>query len=621
TTVSGVFTYIISKSTYIELGGAYFDTRHFSGDGVYKDNFSLYTLAGADNPRNLYDPAQGGYFSPAGWERYLGNTSDTAGLAQFLNDNSLNDYYIPADRYDPYGLYFAPGYVRRFYQTYHARYINPKINIVSQIDDHNLIKAGFEYRYHSLAYYENFESNRGVNANILNAYGYTHDAKENDAGNGGLLDGIRHPYDIAAYIQDKIEAEGLIVNAGLRFDFFNAQSKTLKDEQDPLGANQVPSGDPRARRADASDFSETKTESKVSPRLGIAFPVTDRTVFHFNYGRFFQQSNLTDLYYGTKIIEFKALNGSPTYNIQNPNLKPEETTSYEVGITQQIADNMRLNATAYYKDTKNLVNVRYTPTTAPGGAALYQVSNLDYGTIKGIDLGFEARRIGRVSGRLAYGLAFAEGTGSASRENFNAVWLGYETAKFTQPLSFDQRHTISANIDIRNQKGEGTGIFENAGLNVLVLARSGFPYTPTEAYNAAASNISISVPKDAPIDGVNTRSGPWTFRIDLKLNKEVDLGFFRTDFYLRVLNLLDTKNALAVYQATGDPNSDGYLGTSNGFNDQQLYDTDNKVYTTSEDFVNKYNDRLNGVDLNINGNSQRKYDTPREVRLGVIINL
>lgn len=628
TTLSGTLTYTFDKSTYMEVGGAYFTTEHFSGDGVFKDNFSLYKTAGDDNPRNLYDPESGGFIFPDGWSRWQGNAADTIGLSDFINSVykidgtdtiSYKPYFVAGDRYDPYGLYFAPGYARRFYQTYDASYINPKVNIVSQIDDHNQIKVGFEYRYHSLSYYENFQSNRDTNANIINAYGYKLDATKDKNGNGGLLDKERHPYDIAIYAQNKIESEGLIVNAGLRFDFFNANTKTLKDEKDPLGANQVPPGDPRARKADESDFLDTKIESQISPRLGIGFPVTDKTVFHFNYGKFFQQSNLTDLYYGTKLIEFKAVSGSPTYTVQNPNLKPEETTAYEVGVTHEVADNMRLNGTLYYKDTKNLVNVRYTGTTAPGGAALYLISNQDYGTIKGLDIGFEARRIGLFSGRLAYSLAFAEGTGSTSRENFNAAWLGYETAKFTQPLSFDQRHTISANIDMRTQKGEGPKFLENSGLNLLFLGRSGFPYTPSNKYNAAASTISISVPKDAPIDGVNTRYGPWTFRIDLKLNKEFDWGMFHTDFYVRVLNLLDTKNPFGVYQATGDPNSDGYLGTKLGVNDVKLYDTDNKVYSTGDDYTKRYNDRLAGVDVNVNGASQRKWDTPREVRLGVIV--
>jgi len=618
-TVSGTFTYTLDKSTFMQVGVAYFTTQHWSGDGVYRKDFDKYTLAGDDNPRNLYDSERGGFLFPAGWEKYQGNQSDTVGLAGYLSLNDLKPYYIPADRYDPYGFYWAPGYARRYYQTFIASYINPKINLVSQINEYHQVKLGFEYRYHSLSFYENFQANRGINGNIINAFGYTIDAKENENGEGGLLDAQRHPFDIAVYLQDKIEQEGLIVNAGIRFDFFNANTKALKDERDPLGANQVPSGDPRARKADESDFAQTKTESQISPRLGIAFPITDKTVFHINYGKFFQQSNLTDLYYGIKFIEFKALNGSPAISTQNPNLKPEQTTAYEVGINHQVADNIRFSVSAYYKDTKNLVNVRYTPTTAPGGAALYLLSNLDYGTIKGLDFGLEARRIGKISGRLAYSLSYAEGTGSASRENFNAVWLGFETAKFTQPLSFDQRHTLSANIDIRNQKGEGSKFLENAGLNVLFLVRSGFPYTPTEKFNAVPSNISVSVPKDAPLDGVNTRYGPWTSRIDLKLDKEFDWGIFKTDIYLRVINLLDTKNTLAVYQATGDADNDGYLGTSKGIDNIRLYDTDNKVYTTGTDFVDRYNERLNGADLSVNGNSQRKYDTPREVRLGVII--
>jgi len=625
TTISGALTYTFDKSTYMEVGGAYFMTKHFSGDGIFKDNISLYKTAGDDNPRNMYDAARGGYFLPSGWEKYQGNNTDTTGFATYLYGNPDSIYMIPADRYDPYGLYFAPGYARRYYQTYDASYINPKISLVSQLNENNQIKVGFEYRYHTLNYFETFEANRDTNGNLINAYGYTIAGEKNDNGSGKILDKARHPYDIAVYAQDKIEQEGLVVNVGVRYDLFHADQNSLKNPHDPLGGtiqsiiDQNPS-DPRLRRADEGDFEETSNRVQISPRLGVGFPITDRTVFHFNYGKFFQQPNLTDLYYGTKLIEFKALNGSPAISLQNPNLKPEETISYEVGVTHQVADNMRLSISAYYKDTKNLVNVQYIKNDAPGGAALYLLSNQDYGTIKGIDISYEARRIGIFSGRLAYSLAFAEGTGSASRENFNAAWLGFQTAKFTTPLAFDQRHTISGNIDIRSQKGETSSMLADAGINILVLARSGFPYTPTKTYPAVASNISVAVPKDNPIDGVNTRYGPWIFRIDLKLDKEIDWGLFRTDIYLRVLNLLDTKNYLGVYQATGDANSDGYLGTSLGTDNAKQFDTDKYIYTTGADFIQKYNDRLNGVDVSVNGASQRKYDSPREVRLGLILN-
>lgn len=620
TTVSALLTYTFNASTYTEIGGAFFDTRNHSGDGVFRDNLNAYKAVGLNNPRYLYDPVNGGFIIPEGWEKYQGYAADTTGMGEYLNANGYSNNFISASRYDPYGLYYAPGYAVGVFQTYHAQYYNPKFTVVSQVDAHNQIKVGGEYRYHSLSYYQNTAPYKGAGAELINAYGYTLDGKENEKGAGGILDGARHPWDIALYAQDKIESDGLVVNLGFRFDFFNANTKTLKDEKDPLGANQVPSGDPRQRTADPTDFADTKTESQISPRLGVAFPVTDQTVFHFNYGKFFQQSNLTDLYYGTRYIEYKAYNGSPAVSVQNPNLKPEETVSYEIGLTTQIGGNMRLGVSAYYKDIKNLTNILYTPTTAPGGAALLLVTNLDYGTTKGVDLSFEARQLGMLSGRIAYSLAFAEGTGSTSRENFNAAWLGFSTAKFVQPLQFDQRHTISVNLDLRKEENDG-GLFDNAGANILFAARSGFPYTPTKKFDAVFANISGGVPKDAPIGSVNSEYGPWNFSIDAKLDKEFDFGFGTVDIYLRVLNLLNTKNPTAVYQGTGDPYSDGYLGTKEGAFQTNLYDTDNKTYTTGDDFTKRYNDRLNGADLVLNGATARKHDNPREVRLGVIIGL
>ena len=57
-------------------------------------------------------------------------------------------------------------------------------------------------------------------------------ANETDAGLG--LNGAKNPINAALYVQDKFEWEGLVVNAGLRLDYFDYRTERLRDPQNPL---------------------------------------------------------------------------------------------------------------------------------------------------------------------------------------------------------------------------------------------------------------------------------------------------------------------------------------------------------------------------------------------------
>ena len=78
-------------------------------------------------------------------------------------------------------------------------------------------------------------------------------------------------------------------------------------------------------------YTSTSSKSMISPRLGASFPIFDKGVFHFSYGHFFQIPKFELLYYNADI----ALDRGGTGNIGvigNPDLEPEKTVSYEVGI-------------------------------------------------------------------------------------------------------------------------------------------------------------------------------------------------------------------------------------------------------------------------------------------------
>jgi outer membrane receptor protein involved in Fe transport len=449
--------------------------------------------------------------------------------------------------------------------------------------EHHTGKAGVEYRYHTLRRLQNlfpvnsYKDPRSAAWDSVSTadqayidvdhYGYSQDGTQKV--NSGL-DGAKHPIDATVYLQDKYEREDFVVRGGIRYDYLAARTKRLKNEALPLG--------PDRTRLDPEDLIDSKAWNKISPRLGVGFPIGQGLLFHANYGKFFQQPNLENLYVSYQYLEHKVATGGYFFPFGNPSLEPEETTAYEIGATRQMATNASLDVAMFYKDVQNLTEVQNIPAS-PNNYSSYR--NKDYGTIKGIDVSFDLRRTNNLAANVFYTLSFASGTGSAPNTQRNIAWTAgpnVRPPKLTSPLDFDQRHKLTVNADWRLDKGAGPAFgsahpFEHSGINVLVNVASGFPYTPVKSYDEV-SLAATSVEPDAPL---NSGRSPWTFRVDLKANKTFALSRFDVDFYVWVLNLFDRRNPLAVYEASGDAFSTGWLATPTGQSsyanpeDQALY--------------------------------------------------
>ncbi|HLE57747.1 MAG TPA: TonB-dependent receptor, partial [Rhodothermia bacterium] len=93
------------------------------------------------------------------------------------------------------------------------------------------------------------------------------------------------PVELSVYLQDKMEFTGLIVNAGLRFDYFEPDYRVPIDlTQSDL--EEIP--DPDNPGGFISNRKEAEVETQFSPRVGIAFPISSTGVMRFSAGMFFQ---------------------------------------------------------------------------------------------------------------------------------------------------------------------------------------------------------------------------------------------------------------------------------------------------------------------------------------------
>ncbi len=559
-----VATYSINQSSYLDAGLNYFDADRFTfTDGLGK---------------NLAN--------------YIGRTAGNTGFRSYYNDNVLQDIDRPT-------LGF-----RHDRDTYLAF----KTNYVNQIDKHNQLKAGADLARHTVRFLDILDTDNPISGSNINiGYRVNDDFSISEINKNNLEArelGATHPYSFASYLQDKLEYEGFVLRAGLRYDLFNAGVKRVKNladptgQQDPAQIGLVVGGRTLAGTLGPEDYTNSKNDYKISPRMSVSFPVSEKTQFRMSYGKFFQQPNLQDLYVSPDFLSRQSLSPPFAREIGNPNLAAERSTQYEVGVRRALSDRVAVDVSAYYKDIQALVN---STSFASQPNSLIIETNADEGVIQGVNLALEVRRTGKFQGRVAYTLQTAKGTGSGEASGFRSAWLGYSDAKFTSPLNFDQRHTINASLDIRNAKGEGpvvggNRLLENAGVNFQFSAASGLPYTPKTVIPIQLAGV----PSGKVLARRNSQNQPWTVRLDLKADKTITLGESRSlNIYIQVLNVLDRRNVLDVFDATGRADNDGFLSTTAG---QALPERTKQMYDLA---------------YNIDG---FRYDTPRQARLGLLFN-
>jgi outer membrane receptor protein involved in Fe transport len=548
--VNAKVTHNFGENAYYNLSGSYFYTERYMGDGEVFMSLNNYTRL-VSNPE---------------W--------DDNDLFREWTDSSHH-----ASEVDPSIAPDSPEdtvvYIPSYYQQYHHResaYIGFKGDINKQYGAHHTLKAGFDLQLHNIRRINvNPATNLGgFNYTRWDYYGY--DSLGNRYDGDEYTQKTKTPNNLGVFLQDRFEWRGLIIRGGLRYDRFDYNTLRIKDLDSPLN----PGDDPNdLDTLDRGDLDDSKVFQRLSPRLGVGFPISERTQLHVNYGIFYQRPNLTLLYLNYKFFEARTDAGS-YFAFSSPNLEPEQITQYEAGITHQLGMNTAFGITAYYKDVQDQAQIFHKPAS-PTAYDFY--SNTDYGTVKGIDFNLTMRRTRNIRLNLNYTLAWATGTGSYAGTQYNVAWKEPDNPpKVTNPLDYDQRHNIVGVIDVRTGKGEGPLLgdvypLENLSVNAIVQLASGTPYTPTNKYDAAREGIAVW---QTPTGSVNSANKPWTSNIDVKIERKFEIDKYVITPYIWVQNLLETENIFLVYEGTGRPDKTGWLETDPGIewastNDDSTY--------------------------------------------------
>jgi len=286
-----------------------------------------------------------------------------------------------------------------------------------------------------------------------------------------------------------------------------------------------------------------KPQTQWSPRVGISYPVTVNTVFHFSYGHFFQMPPFEAFVYNAR----KDL-GSAMPLVGNPKVKAQKTIAYETGLSQALPHDITLNLTVWYKDIRGLLS---TLQVRLGSNSYIVYTNTDYASVKGLDISLSKRFTREFGGSFNYTYSIAKGTNANPLGGYFSAYSQEEIPHQEYYLDFDQRHDFAADIYFHSDRNWGLGVgsfrpFSKLYATLILNAGSGLPYTPY-------------VDPTVRID-VNSGRMPWTFSVDARLKKGFTILGQNMSVFLEVENLTDYRNILYVYSRTGKPFDPGFSG-------------------------------------------------------------
>ncbi len=332
------WTHALSVKTFYDANFTVFHSDYEKGTGRRRDNSKIYKFG-----NNYYvDEAPFG-FEPASVAGIDGMRMG-AGMSNARDSSKVTSYYL-------------------------------KVDLNTQIDRRNNIKIGGEF---------------GVTQSKVNYARY--DAFLPRYNTQTLWN--ETPVRGAFYIQDKLEYELMIATLGLRIDYSHAGGEWFSYESDPY--NKAFSGTYVGGIDTLLQKEPTKHIFTFSPRLAVAFPVTENSKLYFNYGHFRQLPVPDDLY----LISYSGYTGQIT-RIGNPNSELQKTISYELGYEHNLFNQLLVRVAGYYKDI-TLQPKLVTYENFDGSVSYQRTEPTNYEDIRGFEITLNKNRGTWVRGFINY---------------------------------------------------------------------------------------------------------------------------------------------------------------------------------------------------------------------------
>ncbi|MCJ7812382.1 TonB-dependent receptor [bacterium] len=388
--------------------------------------------------------------------------------------------------------------------------MNVKGDLTSQIDKYNQIKTGFQF-------------------NMDDIHEYRGNWRDGWPDQNTTYDWKQKPIRVGAYLQDKIEFEGMIANVGLRLDYndpntdwfaiseryskyYSAKYKDVFEEEAPR--------------------EPAKGHVKISPRLGISHPISDNAKLYFNYGHFYSMPSSNDMY----SIRYRGV-GQGIQTIGNPSADIPVTVSYELGVEYDLMNMFLIHLAGYYKDSRHQTNsVRYVNATGTVDYNTYENNN--FSDVRGFELRIDKRWGAWFTGWIQY-TYMATSSGYLGRLTYyedlrTQMISGLQTPYPTKPLV---RPILRGNLALRIPRNWGPGPTVGGAklLGDLMISavytwqagsyRTWDPLTTYELINnlqwTASRTLDLRISKNLRVAGFNVQ-------LFADINNPLDWEIFRT---------------------------------------------------------------------------------------------
>jgi outer membrane receptor protein involved in Fe transport len=417
---------------------------------------------------------------------------------------SPEEYVKPTDPDRAFGFYYKGGDDDLFRRSRLTTTL-AKTDFTFQRGKRHEVKTGGEFKFHDISLFELDEPwlDRVERYNI-------------------------RPLEGGVYLQDKIEYDFFVLNAGLRFDFVDPRTTMWSDFENP-----------------ESQLIDVPMKSQLSPRIGLSHPITDKSIIYFSYGHFFQNPQYDLFYSDSRNLTPDNLDDLTTGMVGNRDIKPKKTVAYEIGVKQEITEDLGLGITAFFKDINNMIGQEFVRiTTEQSSYEYFYFTNIDYANIKGMEMTLDRRYNNHFAFDLNYTYSIAKGNYSFPRQAFWNVYWGVQEENQDYFLEFDRRHVISGDVTLDSEDWEGPEVLgfhplANTSFSAIVQYSSGFPYTPYSDLTDIQAEI-------------NSARQPWTGTVDLNIYKNLWNDTFKQTIFVEITNLFNRRNVLQVSTRTGE---------------------------------------------------------------------
>lgn len=360
------------------------------------------------------------------------------------------------------------------------------------------------------------------------------------------------------FVTDRVRYKGLIAEIGARFEYW-MPGKYVDDAV----------ADPRSqiREEIREEYLNSSTpifgrrfKFRFLPKISASFPIGPKQMLFFNYGHSTILPHPSYVYTG---LDPYYSDRSTVARLGNPNLNPEVTISYELGLKTEITDNDILTTSAYWRDNYDFItttSLLVKDVTGREVARSVRI-NSDYARIRGVEVGYLKRIDKWYQGQLSVAYMVATGQSASASESLKEI-LGegnrQDTREFYLPWGSPWDIKMNHVFILNNKNGYwGQKWINRMSFYVEGVFRTGIRYTPyiLEGYEPATGRPIYNQEQNPNSRYSELGRSKWW--VDVNFKKWWNIKGIQMAWTIEITNIFNVKNTARVNPVTGQAWEEG----------------------------------------------------------------